>query len=78
MKRTCLAQAIMHSTSFATEEEELEKHVSELQEVHGDKYNYGEYKIWARMIKKKQIMKGQRHSTEPTNDSRESWTQGEN
>ena len=43
-----------HSTSFATEEEELEKHVSELQEIHGDKYDYGEYKIWARMIKNRQ------------------------
>ena len=30
-----------HSTSFASEEEELEKYVSELQEVHGDKYDYG-------------------------------------
>ena len=34
-----------HSTSFATEEEELEKHVSELQEIHGDKHDYSEYKI---------------------------------
>ena len=43
-----------HSTSFASEEEELEKYVSELQEVHGDKYDYGEYKLWARMIKNRQ------------------------
>ena len=43
-----------HSTSFASEEEELEKYVTELQEIHGDKYDYGEYKIWARMIKNRQ------------------------
>ena len=30
MKRACL----VHSTSFATKEERLEKHVSELQEMH--------------------------------------------
>ena len=42
------------STSFAAEEEELEKYISELQEIHGDKYDYGEYKIWARMIKNRQ------------------------
>ena len=29
-----------HSTSFSTEEERLEKHVSELQEIHGDKCDW--------------------------------------
>lgn len=43
-----------HSTNYTSEEEELEKYVSELQEIHGDKYDYGEYKIWARMIKNRQ------------------------
>ena len=42
-----------HSTSFASEEE-VEEYVTELQEMHGDKYDYGEYKIWARMIKNRQ------------------------
>ena len=32
----------------------FQKHVHELQKIHGDKYDYGEYRLWARMIKNQQ------------------------
>ncbi len=34
--------------------EKLQEHIHELQEIHGDKFDYGEYRIWSRMIKNQQ------------------------
>lgn len=42
------------AASNASGEEKLEEYISELQEIHGDKYDYGEYRLWARMIKNHQ------------------------
>ncbi len=42
------------ASSASGEEAELQEHVHELQNIHGDKYDYGDYRIWARMIKNHQ------------------------
>ena len=44
----------MPKRAASGEEAELQEHIHELQEIHGDKYGYGEYRIWARMIKNQQ------------------------
>lgn len=38
-------------STYSSCEEELDKLVEELQKVHNEKYNYVQYKLWARMIK---------------------------
>ena len=36
------------------EEKELEENIYELQSIHADKYDYGQYRLWGRMIMNKQ------------------------
>ena len=43
-----------HTTNFNSDEEQIETCVRELQDIHGDKYSYGECRVWARMIKNRQ------------------------
>lgn len=40
--------------SAGAEEEEMEENIHELQSIHADNYDYGQYRLWARMIKNKQ------------------------
>ena len=49
-----LPHSSKHTTNFNSDEEEIETCVRELQDIHGDKYSYGECRIWARMIKNRQ------------------------
>ena len=40
--------------SASAEEKELEEGIQKLQSIHSDDYDYGQYRLWARMIKNNQ------------------------
>ena len=43
-----------HAKSASAEEKDLEEGIQKLQSIHGDEYDYGQYRLWARMIKNHQ------------------------
>ena len=43
-----------HTKSASAEEKDLEEGIQKLQSIHGDDYDYGQCRLWARMIKNNQ------------------------
>ena len=40
-----------HAKSGSADEKELEEGIHKLQSIHADDYDYGQYRLWARMIR---------------------------
>ena len=45
------AKRVKNSTNYSKREDEIEELSTELRKIHGEKYTYPQYKLWARMIK---------------------------
>ena len=58
MKRVVTRRCQLHvskcTKSASAEKKELEEGIHKLQSIHADNYDYGQYRLWARMIKNNQ------------------------